>query len=310
MNDICDHPLLHPRSLALETDPIDSLRDKVLTWLRTGATGALILGDSRAGKTTAIQTLKKDLIDRDGDLVPSLYQAIYPRDTKTVRSVILNLCQNVELQVSKQSADVLSLRLQEYLAEYVALANASKLALFIDEAQRLNPHQLSAFTEISDKLFLDKGIEVFTCFVANLGESALLIEQVTQEKHAHIYGRFFRNSHKFCGLQDVRELRRVLKQYDTLVYPLEGGPTYTEQFLPAEYAAGWRLAELAAPLWRVFRTIQKDLELSSWGMQWVIGTVNPLLTDLLPRFGVDTIDDELLEEAVRISGLTPDLGRR
>jgi hypothetical protein len=36
-------------------------------------------------------------------------------------------------------------------------------------------------------------------------------------------------------------------------------------------------------------------------------TTNTLLTDFLPRYGAEALDDDMVEEAVRMSGLIPSL---
>mgnify|MGYP001048745329 CR=1 FL=1 len=96
-----------------------------------------------------------------------------------------------------------------------------------------------------------------------------------------------------------------MAQYDTLRYP-QNGPTYCAAFLPKAVDAGWRLASLSKDLWRVFVEIAKASELDSWGMEYVVGTLNILVTDLLPRYGCQEVEDDLLREAILLTHVADD----
>jgi hypothetical protein len=101
-------------------------------------------------------------------------------------------------------------------------------------------------------------------------------------------------------------VHRCLIQYDQLRYP-DDGPTYTEYFLSEAIKQGWKLSTVSEDLWRIFRDYQRQYKIDSWGMQYFLVTVNTLLTDFLPTHGVEHINDDMIHESVRVSGLIPSL---
>ncbi|MEX0606565.1 MAG: ATP-binding protein [Halofilum sp. (in: g-proteobacteria)] len=303
-----DHPVFHPDRLRLRTPAMDRLGEDLHRWLWTGATGGLILGAARAGKTTAVRVLSPEVHWRDQTHVPTYYVSIPLRDQRTVTSVFRHLCWAAELRVSNADrADHLSDRFVHYLLDQATVHACRYAILIVDEMQRLMPQQYGAFAEIHDRLLL-LDIRLVVFFVGNDQECSELLETIESPRYAHIRGRFFMHRVLFRGLRSRRDVEACLAEYDRLRYPAEG-PTYTEYFLPAAYAYGWRLTALASDLWRAFRAHQRAYSIDSWGMQYFTATANTLLTDFLPRLGVEEFDDALAREGIALSGLLPDVVR-
>lgn len=300
------HPVFEPTRLQLETPAIRRLEETLHRWLWTGTTGGLIVGEARVGKTTALRALTSRLKTRAGALIPTTIVSMPTRDQRTIMSVFRQLCLSAELPITTHDrADHLSDRYVHYLAERAEHAQITHVVVFVDEMQRLLPVQFNAFAELYDKLQL-LGLRLSVFFIGNEQESDALIRQVGDPQYAHIHGRFFTQAASFLGLTSKDEVKFCLAQYDTLRYPVDG-PTYVEYFLPEAARSGWTLASLSTDLWRVFRAHQKQYGITSWGMQYIISTTNTLLTDFLPRYGVDHVSDEILNECIDISGLVPSL---
>lgn len=174
--------------------------------------------------------------------------------------------------------------------------------LLVDECQRLSPRQFNVFAELYDRLRSIRRT-VLVVFVGNDAETWRLIDAMGTQQYAHIHGRFFLHRLTFRGLRSEQEVRHCLAQYDSMRYPPESGRTYVEEFLPDAVKSGFRLASVSGLLWRTFREHQKRLRLDSWGMQSFTITANSLLTDFLPRYGIDRLSEEMVEEALRLSGL-------
>jgi len=133
-----------------------------------------------------------------------------------------------------------------------------------------------------------------------------LIEIMNDDSHSHIRGRFFTLSTNFYGLKSEKDVKDCLKQYDTLRFPLEAGPTYTEYFLYNDFIKGWRLASISRLMWKVFREYKRKYKLTTWGMQYFIVATNILLTDFLPHYGVDSVSEQMVNVAIELSGLVAD----
>lgn len=307
--DYYDHPVFHPNRLRLETPAMKRIGEEVHRWLWTGATGGAIIGAARVGKTTALRALVSQLRTRGNEPIPSHYVTIPNRDQRTILSIFRQLCLSAKLRVTpRDRADHLADRFVYYIADRAVEADCQYAVLVVDEMQRLWPAQFNPFAELYDKLSL-LDINLTVLFVGNDQECQHLFEQIEQPAYAHIRGRFFTHSTAFPGLTTKEQMKGCLAQYDHLRYPADG-PTYTAYFLPDAVQDGWRLTVLSGAMWRVFREYQKNYHITSWGMQYFTAAVNTLLIDFLPRYGVEDVDDELLHECIRISGLVPDLVQR
>lgn len=301
-----EHPLFDECQLSLETLALRRLRDEMHRWLWTGATGALIFGTSRGGKTHAARALVDQLYTRTKTRIPAIYVSAGPRDQHTIAALYRDLCDQVHLVTSQRAtADQLSATFVQYVADRAAASRGHRVALLVDEVQRLDPRQFNVFAEIYDKLLL-LDITVLTAFFASEPGCWDLVKAVEAPKYAHIRGRFFRQGHAFRGLTSQDELRFCLAQYDTLRQRPDG-PTYVEFFLPDAVRDGWHVADLSRDLWRTFRQYQREYDFDSWPMGSFVATIGPLLTDFLPRYGVEAIDDNMLDACIRVSGLIPSL---
>jgi len=307
-NEYFNHPIFHKKLLHLNTPAMKNLHDELHHWLWTGSTGGLIPGTSRVGKTTAILAVSDELYTRGKIKIPVYYISIPDRDQHNISSIFKLLCFNENLRVkSHDSADNLSNRFIHYIADKAVERNCQDAVLVVDEMQRLRVKQFNAFAEIYDKLLL-LDINLTVIFIANDPEVWQLVELIEEPKYAHIHGRFFMQGLSFKGLTSAADVKVCLNQYDTLRYPKDG-LTYTEYFLPKAIETNWKLSSLSNDMWRVFREYQKQYKLESWGMKYFTVSVNTLLSDMLPEYGIDNFDDEMMHECIRLSKIIPSLVR-
>lgn len=306
--DYYEHPVFHSSRLMLETPAIRRVHEDVTRLIWTGATGALLIGQARQGKSTAVRSLIGRLQTRDRHEVPVYYVSMPRRDQSNITTVLREMSWSVNLNLGKTvPADLMADQFVHYLADQASALNCPKALLVVDETQRLAAGQLDAFAEVHDKLLL-MDVELTTLFVANDPECWPLIEKIQGKNYRHIHGRFFTQAIRFQGLSSAKEVIACLKQYDRLQHP-EYGPTYTSYFLPKSVSQGWQFSSLGRDLWRIFNEYQRDYKIPSWGMKYFTVTANTLLCDLLPQFGTDAIEDDLLHESIRVSGLIPSLVR-
>ena len=302
--DYYDHPVFKPLELMIETPAIELLSDQLHQWLWTGATGALIKGEARTGKTKAMEAMAGRLMSRSNKPIPVHHFSIHRRDTKSIRSLFRNMCISAKISTTPRTvADELSDSFIHYLLDMVYEYETDRIVLIVDETQRLKAWQFDAFAELYDELRKIHKVALMVIFVANDPECDDLIKEIQEPIHAHIYGRFFTLGTSFKGLTSEKAVKSCLEEYDTLRYPLKSGPTYTEYFLPNEFRQGWRLASYSRLIWSAYRQYKIDFKLHSWGMQYFIATINTLLTDFLPHNGVDKISEEMVSEAIKVSGM-------
>lgn len=304
--DYYEHPIFTPTALRLTTPAMVQLSEDIHRWLWTGATGALIIGKARIGKTTALLNLANQLHTRSKEKIPTYFVSIARRDTTTIASVFRQLCLSKNLCVTNRDrADHLSNRFIHYVADEAVRKDCAQAVLIVDEMQRLSLKQFDAFAELYDEL-LRRQIRLTTIFSGNDPECLSLLDQMNAQRYSHIEGRFFKQSGKVLGLISKQQVKMCLAQYDKLRYPLNG-PTYTEFFLPKAVKKGWRLASLSDEIWRVFYQYKRELKIESWAMQYFIATINTLLIDFLTEQNCHDIDDEIIHECIRLSGVIPSL---
>ena len=299
-----EHPIFNPLSLHLDTPMMHEIHDEITRWLWTGATGGVIYGAARSGKTTALVNIGKKLRLRSGQLIPSFYLSVPTRDQKTITSVLRHICDSAELPYTKFAvADSLAKMFLHHVIDATEINQCRRVLLIVDEMQRLKTAQFNVFAEMYDEL-RQLGILLTVIFIGNDPECWNVINALDHKRHAHILGRFFIQVVPYSGIRSEEGVRACLREYDTLKFP-EDGPTYTEFFLSEPFAQGYRLTSLSSDLWRVFREYQLEYKLESWGMQYFTTIVNTLLSDMLPTHGCDSFCDEMIHECIKISGLVP-----
>lgn len=308
--DYYEHPLFHPYELHIDTPLIDHLKKVLDGWLWNGATGGVIHGEARCGKTTALKSLSERLQTRGGKSIPTVYFTVPDRDRDTIKALYRALTVSANLPIRNQ-LDVESMfnNLAIYYMEMCRCKDAKHLVLLVDEAQRLSLKQYNVFADLHD-FFREHFRTLLTVvFVVNSDEAEPIFERAATARYRHIYGRFFKKTAEFKGIQNEREVSDCLRQYDSLRFPASTGPTYTEFFLPRFAKKGWRYSTLSPVIWQTFRIYQKQFRLDSWGMDSFICTANMLLCDFLPIDGPEQCDVQMVSAAIEESGLVPSLVR-
>jgi AAA domain-containing protein len=308
--DFFTHPVFDPFSLQIQTYQVETLYSKVMNWIWSGLPGAFIVGDARVGKSTAIEMMLDKFYNQCHDSIEAHWIVIPKRDTNTVKAAYYCINRALGLGINnRNTADVIAERIIEYLAEQAYFSPSKSVILFIDEFQRLNTSQLQIFAEIYDQMRIAR-LYVHVFFIANRQESTLLLENIEDPVNSHIKGRFFTQFHNFKGFTNVDEIRYALNQYDVLKFPEKTGPTYTEFFLPDDFANGFRLKLLAEDIWRIYREyFGKKFKISSWPAQYYFNTINTLLTNYLYQEGTKRFDDGMVLDAINSSNLTPNTAK-
>ena len=306
--DYYEHPIFSPYEFLIDTPAIEQLKEVLDRWVWTGTTGGIIRGDARCGKTTAMVQITDRLQTRGGKDLPTHFFTVQDRDRQTINALYRGLSVSADLPINTRSqVEPMFSNIVSFFMERCLLAKTKQFVLIVDEAQRLSFSQYNAFAELHD-FIREKFKTLFTVlFIVNSDEVELIFERVTDKQYRHIYGRFFKKVADFYGIRSEQEVKRCLRQYDILRFPVGSGPTYTQFFLSKAVNRGWRYASLSPTIWATFREYQKDYRLTSWGMESFICTANILLYDFLPQYGPDQCDHEMVRGAIEASGLIPSL---
>lgn len=307
--DFFNHPVFDSARFLIDTPAIKECMNIISQWVWTGQTGGLIHGSARLGKTTALKYVADNIRTRTKKKIPSLYVSIPERDKPSVRSIFRQLCFSANIKVSQaDTADHLSDRFVHFIAEQCYEADCHTFLLLVDEMQRLIPSQLNAFAEVYDKLRDILNIQSTTVFMGNSPECWTLVDQTNKRELAHLRGRFFTQGHCFNGITSEKELAQCLAQYDKIKHPSDG-PSLTQHFLPPRSNKSWKLASVSPLIWSVYKEFKASHKIESWPMQYFIETIKILLCDGLSLYGPKELDENMVRECIRASGLLPSLVR-
>ena len=194
-----DLPLLSPLTPTLQTAPATELFQKLTQWLWTGKVGAIVTGPARVGKTTALETVGRQLRDRRDRPVPVFISSVDRLDHPTVKSLNWQLCADAGIKTTqRQTSYQLSTMFAHGLLDSADRAGVGQIVLLVDECQRLTPDQFDAFADLYNKLRVKKRL-LLTVFVGNDQETGRLADTMSSSAYAHIRGRFFREHLTFHG---------------------------------------------------------------------------------------------------------------
>ncbi|MEJ1343138.1 MAG: ATP-binding protein [Candidatus Sedimenticola sp. (ex Thyasira tokunagai)] len=305
------HPIFDEDMFRLITPEIEQLQRKVTELIYLNATGAAIIGFSRAGKTIALESLCGNIYSRTGNLVPVKRYSVHRRDQKSIKQLFQNIFKKFNLYYKpRESLEEFIDTLTIHLAELAHTYQSRNVLFVVDEAQRLKVDQIDVFSELYDELKRVHSIVLTVVFVGNKGQLGTLLREVVDSCNEHIEGRFFRRIIEFHGIRNAQEVRTCLSQYDKLKYPEHTGPTYTEHFLREDFENGFRLADCTEGMWDTFHEHQKKLKINEWGMEYFTQAVKVLLVDYLPKYGISEFSNEMVKLCIDASTLESDLRKK
>jgi Cdc6-like AAA superfamily ATPase len=306
------HPVFIPGAYILQTPMMNDLANTVNGWLANGFTGGIVLGESRVGKSVAIEYLKSSLTNRANEMLPVVTMTVAKRDVRTVASIYRNICFSIGKKAkTRMIADIMANDLIHYFSELSLTNQTRQVILVVDEMQRLSLHQFEAFAELYDEL-QKVGTNLMVVFVGNESDSSPTVKRIDNQKYALVSGRFFNHRLKFSGIINANQIRSILKQYDQNIITDFGNISTTEYFLTKQFNSGWRFEHLSKQIWCVYKkNFKTRYKLESWPMQYFSIATRILLTDYLPKFGTDNakaIQDMILK-SIEASQLVFDKNR-
>jgi Cdc6-like AAA superfamily ATPase len=224
------HPVFIPGKFIVKTPMMEGLLNQIFGWISNGYTGGIVLGETRIGKSVAIEHIKSNLTNRAKEPIPVVNMTVSKRDVKTITSIFRNICYAIGKPIkSRSNSDTLANEIIHYLGELSLTNQTRQVVLIVDEMQRLSLHQFEAFAELYDKLSTI-GANLMVVFVGNKSDSSPTIKSIKSEKYALISGRFFNHRTKYDGIRNVKEVRQILMQFDSHIFEENGDKTATEFF--------------------------------------------------------------------------------
>ena len=304
----------NPNKFIVDTPQMHELSETIHRWHLNGATGGIVLGANRIGKTFAMNKIKNNICGRNGKKISTHYTSIPQRDIGTIAGVLRIIAYSVGLKIkSTTPADIIANDLIHYIGESASCSeNPHSSILFVDEMQRIRPKQFEVFAELYDGLN-NFDIQLTTIFIGNYIATDQLLEKMKDEpQYELIRGRLFLNVYQYFGIRKYEELRKCLKYIDEN-YLFTDGNSYIDDFLSKHNnQKDWKLEDIAGNIWNVYQNqFHKALKVESWGMQYFTSMIKTLLFDFFPsqEFNDPIILEQMIEASINASGLVPDLIR-
>ncbi|MEA2206540.1 MAG: hypothetical protein QOE77_3316 [Blastocatellia bacterium] len=278
----------------------------VLQWIQSGASGGMIYGKPRHGKTCAIRCVAMLLVEELKVQLPIVTVRCrdhqHPGEARFFEDLLKDVG-HVLWSSGKTSAK--RHRLTEYLTELVERSGQDRLVLFVDEAQKLHEQHYKWLIDLHNELECRNIVLI----VLLVGQDELLhqFSAFQMTKKTQIIGRFMVRQLRFSGITKEEDLRKCLANYDTgSEYPPGTGYSFTRYFFPAAFESNLRLENYAPTLWQAFKEIREEAQLPltrEIPMQYFCRSVEYVLT----RFGkLDELAEDLSlaqwKEAIRQSG--------
>ncbi len=298
LNPITDttHPVLRPRSFAIDSPPLREFEVKVYETVEAGEPSLSAAGPQRAGKTTTAHFLAKT-IERQHTLVIGPIQV--PRQQKSndideheFWAWMLASLKNDVMQAT--AGDTRKVLFNEIYIRADRLENR-RVFLIFDEAQNLTVQHLALLKMMVDVL-IGKG---FSPFALLIGQPELysMVRRLLKpdragRKYVDLVDRFFTQRYQFRGITP-EELPLVLAAYDRMVFPAESSTTFSAHFAPKLVQDGWRLANTANALETEFRRVFNQFQMGPMkelGMKYVTAAARILLLSL-QRTGASSLQN-------------------
>ncbi|WP_040787880.1 ATP-binding protein [Massilia niastensis] len=297
------HPL-STRTYRVATTAIEQCWLLVSKCLQYRIPSALVYGESRLGKTYAIEYLRM-LIHRELPCVPTFHvQAEYKvsRSEGAFFSSLLRAVRHPQPDAGRNAYKRKALH--DRLLAVAESQGGTTIVLFCDEAQRYSLHEYEWLRDVHDEL-AQSGVRLTTF----LFRQERLCEQRARFQEfgdTQIVKRFMAETLRFRGVCSALDAATCLRSYDEHEYPIGSDWSFTRYYLPYAFEAGLRLEQRAHLVWSAFARAHEHAALAGrveMPMEYFSRAVEAVLLDGLTR---DALDFELSKqrwaEVVRHSG--------
>ncbi|WP_044872466.1 AAA family ATPase [Pseudomonas sp. LFM046] len=295
------HPLRANRALFITQQMVRVLH---LSLDRVAARRSAVLfqGPSRVGKSRCAEYVAEQIREQWPDVFTMLHIAVF-RQAGRRHSVLKELCDSEHLSPPAPRVDYLQ-HLLAHIEGQVTGQPAPQCVLVVDQVQHWLQNDFHVLACLYDYLQLP-GIQLTMIGFAQSGAIHERLTGFRALKHDQIVARFFSEILEFKGCQSVEELRVILHACDEgSEFPVDSGISYTAFFAPEAFAAGFRLAPLAAGFWKAFAEQVKGQYINNLPMQHVREAILDLLLLIAPHdSALFEADDRLINEAVYRSGI-------
>lgn len=298
-----NHPLFG-RQWFVATKPFQIASKAVQDWIYMDLTGAVLWAWPRTGKTYILSEIRAGLKTRAnepiGVFVVRGKTASSTTDRRFFKALLWNM--GLDFKRSDEAVDLYAM-LVGHLATEASRNSEKRVVFVIDEAQKLERFHYELLLDLMNDLAEVK----VSLFVLSTGTSELpsKIEKFNKASDDSLRNRFFSEVHFISGLASEADVKDALKAFDDVLKVQGYVTTYTQDFLPLAYSAGFRIASVAPQMWTEFQRQWPDHKRTGWPAGYFFRSVRLLITDLISdreELAKDNVDIQTVEQAIRLCG--------
>lgn len=242
----------------IPTKSILDLQNKVEEWVAMNDCGAIIYGESRAGKTRAILYISSHLKDKYGSQLP-IYTFTATDHIPTQKTFYASLLSAIgHEEAHKGTAVQMRQRLVNRIIVNALDTKYRRAVLFIDEAYLLSDKEYLWLIDIYNELNLHDIL--FTVFLFGTKELKDQKAGYISAGKKQIVLRFMVNEFEFKGITNQREAAICLASIDKPFKPdgYNEEIILSELYFPEAYKDGYKLTDYAEDIWNAFEIIKNE----------------------------------------------------
>lgn len=266
----------------LTTPDIRALTKQIKFWVYASIKGAMIMGEKRIGKSYTIEFLLENIDKVVGQhcYAFSVLWKLQPHFNEKRFWTRLLGATGFDTTLPGD-ADRLESRFYKRISLATEAAGIPVCFLIIDESQNISPTEFLFLCHLFNELEKRK-IRLYTLLFGQdeLEHTKTLMEEAN---HGQVIARFMQHSFNMRGITSGRALKSLLNQLDQL--------GFTQDALDAPMPEDFRLADIAATLWKAKVTVsvnRAEPRNKPWTMQ-TFQTVLAVILQHLSRRGASEL---------------------
>lgn len=272
------------RRYTIFTPMLGELVEELTQWVRFGATGGIVMGRPRIGKTTASRVAKDLLQERFPNVATAAVNS-YLTSRESPGAHFVDLLFDVgHVFAGRGGSGRKRERFMHHLCTAIEGRGGDRMLMFIDEAHKMTENEYSNLAEVQNWLE-DRSLALTVFLIGHQRELSAMRTHLRRRDQEHLLSRFMCLEHRFRGVRTAEELESILLAYDSdSEYPRDSKICYTQHFVPELFAKGWRLHSFGKHIWSAFQQIIDDEGVGrrpdSIALQYVCRTIEAILIHL------------------------------
>ena len=237
---LIDHPVFRSGTV-IPTEPINELYQMVRQLVFVRETGCCFTAHSGVGKTRALMMLEH-LVRRRMPEVLVIPHNTWNHQVVSIRAFYKHFLAAIGHPDLRGETFDLRHRLIRRLVDMARANKSPVVLLLIDEANAMRIDDFLFLKDVYNELDKD-GIQLITVMMGQEPDFGDVLALLRERGRLDLISRFARRKMIFRAFSKEEDFRGLFRHFDTSIYPMEGGLTWVQHFMPAAWEKGFRLAD-------------------------------------------------------------------